>query len=108
MQPNFSSIMPQALAVWCEEAGHDVRFLCYTGTEDVIKELPIDTDILFIAAYTQGAQLAYALTSPAELGRLGLAARRQIASENTWEAHIARYEELFGEVLAVRSSRFSA
>jgi len=54
------------------------------------------------------AQLAYALTSPAELGRLGLAARRQIASENTWEAHIARYEELFGEVLAVRSSRFSA
>ena len=63
MQPNFSSIMPQALAVWCEEAGHDVRFLCYTGQEDVTRELPLlDTDILFVAAYTQGAQLAYALS----------------------------------------------
>ena len=62
MQPNFSSIMPQALAVWCEQAGHDVRFLCYTGKEDVIEELPVDTDILFVAAYTQGAQLAYALS----------------------------------------------
>ena len=62
MQPNFSSIMPQALAVWCEEAGHDVRFLCYTGREDVTRELPVDTDIVFIAAYTQGAQLAYALS----------------------------------------------
>lgn len=62
MQPNFASIMPQALAVWCEEAGHDVRFLCYTGREDVTRELPLETDVLFIAAYTQGAQLAYALS----------------------------------------------
>jgi hypothetical protein len=62
MQPNFSSIMPQALAVWCEEAGHDVRFLCYTGQEELVQELPADTDILFVAAYTQGAQLAYALS----------------------------------------------
>ena len=62
MQPNFASIMPQALAVWCEEAGHDVRFLCYTGGEDLQRELPADTDILFIASYTQGAQLAYTLS----------------------------------------------
>lgn len=63
MLPNFSSIMPQALAVWCEQAGHDVRLVSYTGREDLTRELPDDGDILFIAAYTQGAQLAYALSN---------------------------------------------
>jgi len=63
MQPNFASIMPQAVGVWCEEAGHDVRFVCYTGREDLTREVPDDTDILFVAAYTQTAQLAYALSS---------------------------------------------
>ena len=63
MQPNFASIMPQVVGVWCEEAGHDVRFVCYTGREDLTRELPADTDILFIAAYTQAAQLAYALSN---------------------------------------------
>lgn len=62
MQPNFASIMPQAVAVWSEEAGHDVRFVCYTGREDLAREIPVDTDLLFIAAYTQGAQLAYAVS----------------------------------------------
>src|SRR5262245_47246396 len=63
MQPNFASIMPQVIGVWCEGAGHDVRFVCYTGREDLTRELPADTDILFIAAYTQAAQLAYALSN---------------------------------------------
>jgi hypothetical protein len=63
MQPNFASIMPQALAVWCEEAGHDVRFVCYTGGEDLSRELPDDTDMLFVSSYTQAAQLAYAVSS---------------------------------------------
>lgn len=63
MQPNFASIMPQVIGVWCEQAGHEVRFVCYTGREDLTRELPADTDILFIAAYTQAAQLAYALSS---------------------------------------------
>jgi hypothetical protein len=63
MQPNFASIMPQAIAVWCEEAGHEVRFVCYTGREDLSRELSPDTDILFVAAYTQSAQLAYALSN---------------------------------------------
>ena len=63
MQPNFASIMPQVIGVWCEEAGHDVRFVCYTGREDLSRELPADTDILFVSAYTQAAQLAYALSN---------------------------------------------
>jgi hypothetical protein len=28
MQPNFASIMPQVVAVWCEEAGHQVHYVC--------------------------------------------------------------------------------
>jgi hypothetical protein len=63
MQPNLASIMPQAIGVWCEQAGHDVRFVCYTGREDLAREIPSDTDILFVAAYTQSAQLAYALSN---------------------------------------------
>lgn len=63
MGPNFASIMPQAIGVWCEEAGHDVRFVSYTGREDLTREIPGDADILFIAAYTQAAQLAYALSN---------------------------------------------
>jgi hypothetical protein len=66
MLPNFASIMPQAIGVWCEEAGHEVRLICYTGREDLARELLADTDVLFIAAYTQSAQLAYALSN---LGR---------------------------------------
>ena len=62
MQPNFASIMPQAIAVWCEQAGHEVTLVCYTGREDLTRELPDDTDILFVASYTQTAHLAYALS----------------------------------------------
>src|SRR5229473_6376329 len=63
MQPNFASIMPQAIGVWCEQAGHDVTLVCYTGREDLTRELPDDTDIIFIASYTQTAHLAYALAN---------------------------------------------
>ncbi len=31
MNPNFASIMPQVLAKWCEESGHEVKLVCYTG-----------------------------------------------------------------------------
>jgi hypothetical protein len=63
MQPNFASIMPQVIGVWCEEAGHDVTFVCYTGLEDLSKELPSDTDILFITAFTNAAVAAAAISN---------------------------------------------
>ncbi len=63
MNANLASIMPQVVAVWCEQAGHWVRFVCYTGTEDLLAELPADLDVLFIGAFTQSAQLAYALSN---------------------------------------------
>jgi hypothetical protein len=63
MQPNFASIMPQAIAVWCEQSGHEVTLVAYTGREDLTKDLPEDVDVLFIASYTQTALLAYALSN---------------------------------------------
>ena len=62
MNANLASIMPQVLAVWCEQEGHDVKFVCYTGFEDLVEELPAGVDIVFIGAFTQSAQLAYALS----------------------------------------------
>ncbi|HSB08568.1 MAG TPA: radical SAM protein [Blastocatellia bacterium] len=63
MNANFASIMPQVIAVWCEEEGHDVTLVCYTGFEPLVEELPEDLDLVFIGAFTEAAQLAYALSN---------------------------------------------
>ncbi|MCK5208093.1 MAG: hypothetical protein KAQ79_08735 [Cyclobacteriaceae bacterium] len=63
MHANLASIMPQVVATWCEQEGHDVQYICYTGFEDLSKELPKNTDIIFIGAFTQSALMAYALSS---------------------------------------------
>lgn len=63
MNANFASIMPQVLAVWCEEEGHDVSYVCYTGFEDLLEELPLDVNIVFIGAFSESAQTAYALSA---------------------------------------------
>ena len=31
----FSGIMSQEIATWCEQEGHRVEYLCYTGLEDL-------------------------------------------------------------------------
>jgi len=63
MKPNFASIMPQVVAVWCEELGHDVTFVCHTGREDLARELPSDLDFLFLSAFTNAAQMAAAIST---------------------------------------------
>jgi len=63
MFPNLASIMPQVLGVWCEEEGHNVSFICYTGFEDLMEELSKDTDLVFIGTFTQSAQTAYSLSN---------------------------------------------
>lgn len=63
MFPNFASIMPQALAAWCEQEGHEVKLVCYTGFEDLEAELPRTVDLVFIGAFSQAAHLAYALSA---------------------------------------------
>jgi hypothetical protein len=63
MHANLASIMPQVIAVWCEEEGHEVQLVCYTGFEDLTRVLPHDIDVLFISAFTQAAQLSYAISN---------------------------------------------
>jgi len=63
MNANLASIMPQVIATWCEQDGHRVQYLCYTGLEDISKELPEDLDVLFICAFTQSAFMSYALSA---------------------------------------------
>lgn len=63
MNANLASIMPQVVAVWCKRQGHDVSFLCYTGFENLARELPRDLDLVFIGAFTESAQIAYALSN---------------------------------------------
>ena len=63
MNANLASIMPQVVAAWCEAEGHEVSFTCYTGFEDLDKELPADVDLVFICAFTEAALLAYALSN---------------------------------------------
>src|SRR5262245_24477370 len=63
MHANFSGIMSQAVAVWCARAGHRVSLVCYTGFEDLVGELPDPVDLVFIGAFTEAAQTAYALSA---------------------------------------------
>jgi radical SAM superfamily enzyme YgiQ (UPF0313 family) len=63
MHANLASIMPQVIAVWCEEQGHEVQLVCYTGSEKLDKELQQDVDNVFICAFTQAALLAYSISN---------------------------------------------
>jgi hypothetical protein len=63
MNANLASIMPQVVAVWCQNEGHEVFYRCYTGFENLSEELPTNLDLVFIGAFTESAQLAYALSN---------------------------------------------
>ena len=63
MYANLASIMPQVVATWCEEEGHEVTMICYTGQEDLSKELPQEADLIFISSFTHAALLAYSLSN---------------------------------------------
>ncbi len=63
MHANLASIMPQVTAVWCEEEGHNVKLVCYTGLENMEEELQEDVHLVFIGAFTEHAHLAYALSN---------------------------------------------
>lgn len=63
MYANLASIMPQVVATICESEGHDVTYMCYTGRENIDKELPQKPDIVFITAFTPGAFQAYSISN---------------------------------------------
>jgi len=55
------SIMPQVIAVWCRQLGHQVHYRTYYGQCDPVRLLPDDLDIIFISTYTQASAVANAL-----------------------------------------------
>lgn len=57
----FMGVMPQTVAVWCRQLGHEVFYSTYYGADDPKSVLPDDLDVVFIATYTQACTLAYAL-----------------------------------------------
>jgi len=63
MRVNSASIMPQALAVWLERAGHEVYLTHYSGYKNLYDELPEDLDFIFFSAFTTSACIAYALSN---------------------------------------------
>lgn len=63
MHANLASIMPTVIAYWCEQEGHEVKLVTFTGLEDISRELPQDVDLVFICSFTQAAQLAYAISN---------------------------------------------
>ena len=63
MGANLASIMPQVVGVWCRQEGHEVTLVCYTGHGDPLRILPDDLDLVFIGAFTESAQTAYALSN---------------------------------------------
>ncbi len=63
MRANLAGIMPQVVAVWCEQEGHDVSFAYYNGPECMAGGLPDDLDLVFIGAFTHSALVAYGLSN---------------------------------------------
>jgi hypothetical protein len=57
----FMGVMPQTVAVWCRQLGHEVFYTTYYGSDDPKSVLPDDLDVVFMATYTQACTLAYAL-----------------------------------------------
>ncbi len=61
--PSLSSIMPQVIAVWLKEMGHEVFYKIITEPKDFKKQLNLNLDVVFISSFTFSAYLAYALSN---------------------------------------------
>jgi hypothetical protein len=59
----FMGIMPQTIAVWCCQLGHQVYYRTYWGQADPLSLLPNDIDVLFVSSFTQSSALAYAMAT---------------------------------------------
>jgi radical SAM superfamily enzyme YgiQ (UPF0313 family) len=58
---HYASIMPQVVAVWCEQLGHEVTYATYFGQRDPETLLPRQMDVLFVSTYTHASTTAGAL-----------------------------------------------
>ena len=57
----YASVMPQAIAVWCRQLGHEVFYTTHYGHGDPKKLLPNDLDVVFITGITMSSAVSYAL-----------------------------------------------
>ncbi|MEG3640108.1 B12-binding domain-containing radical SAM protein [Magnetococcus sp. PR-3] len=57
----LASVMPQAIAVWCRELGHQTYYKTYYGIGKIENAFPDDLDIIFISSSTIYSPIAYAL-----------------------------------------------
>jgi radical SAM superfamily enzyme YgiQ (UPF0313 family) len=58
---HYASIMPQVVAVWCQQLGHHVTYATYFGQQDPESLLPASLDVLFVSTYTHASATACAL-----------------------------------------------
>ena len=58
---HYASIMPQVVAVWCQQLGHHVTYTTYFGQQDPERLLPRQLDVLFVSTYTHASATACAL-----------------------------------------------
>ncbi len=57
----YASIMPQAVAVWARQLGHQAHYATFYGQGDPKRKLPADLDLVFMSVYTKDSALSYAL-----------------------------------------------
>jgi hypothetical protein len=63
MYGNYMSIMPQVVGAWCKQEGHHVTYILHGGLSNILHEIPVETKVAFINAFTYTAQRAYAISS---------------------------------------------
>ena len=62
MRKQFMNIMPQAVAAWCRQMGHDVYYSTYYGQGDLLSLVPAELDVLFVSSYSHASSLAYIIS----------------------------------------------
>lgn len=61
LNKQYAAIMPQAIAVWCRQMGHETHYATYYGQGDPLQASPGELDVVFISSFTHVSPLAYAL-----------------------------------------------
>ncbi len=61
LNKQYAAIMPQAIAVWCRQMGHETYYATYYGQGDPLHALPDELDVVFVSSFTHVSPLAYAL-----------------------------------------------
>lgn len=63
LNPIKASIGAQSVACWAEELGHRVRYISFTGNENINEILNQEFDVLFISSYTFSIYIAIAISA---------------------------------------------